>query len=399
MRFLLTVQPSTGHLNPLLAVAETLRDGEHEVAFCSAAPFRPEGERYGFDYHDAGIDWLTSDQSTWTPFGALPPPGPEFAGFAARMFADITTARMVPDLLAIAKDWKPDLIIREGMEYGGCLVAEKLGIPHASVAGNGLGAVDSTQVHYFTGNRLLVAEALDRHRAELGLPPDPNVEMPFRFLHLAFVPPSWSAGAPAPANTTYLCHVNPSCRAAELPGWVDDLPAGPTVFASLGTVFNKTPGVLEAIVEAAHAGDWNAIVAVGPDRDPRSFGPQPDRVRIVEHVPQIALLERCEVFVTHAGFNSVKEALAAGVPMVAIPITADQPYCAERCAALGAATVIGPDHKTAGAIGDAVSEVLADSSYRESARGIQREMLALPGRDHMLGMLEELAATREGPAS
>ena len=201
MRCLFTVQPSTGHLNPLLPVAETLRDRGHEVAICSAASFRLEVARFGYEYFDAGLDWLTSDQSTWSAFGELPPPGPEFAAFAARMFADTTTAAMVPDLLAIAERWRPDLIVREGMEYGGCIAAECLGVPHASVAGNGLGAVDSPDIHYFTGNRLLVADALERHRTAHGLPPDPDVEMPFRHLHLSFMPPSWNGGAPAPANT------------------------------------------------------------------------------------------------------------------------------------------------------------------------------------------------------
>src|SRR5919202_4455565 len=155
MRCLFTVQPSTGHLNPLLPVAETLRDRGHEVAICSAASFRLEVARFGYAYFDAGLDWLTADQSTWSAFGELPPPGPEFAAFAARMFADTTTAAMVPDLLAIAERWRPDLIVREGMEYGGCVAAECLGIPHASVAGNAYSAVDSAEVDYFPGNRRL----------------------------------------------------------------------------------------------------------------------------------------------------------------------------------------------------------------------------------------------------
>jgi N-glycosyltransferase len=310
------------------------------------------------------------------------------------MFADTTTRRMVPDLLAIAEDWKPDLIVREAMEYGGCISAEYLDLPHASVAGNGLSTVDSPRVPYFTGNRLLVAEALAKHRAELGLAPDPDTEMPFRYLHLAFMPRGWSGEAPAPANTTHLRYTNPVVRREPLPDWVDDLPEGPLVLASLGTVFNKTPGMLEAIVEAAQAGAWNAIVSIGPDREAAEFGTQPRHVRIVEHIPQPSVLERCDAFITHAGFNSVKEALAAAVPMVAIPITADQPYCAERAAAIGAATVIGADERTPGAIGDAVAQVLSQPAYRGRARGFQAQMQALPGRDHMLGLLEDLAVSR-----
>src|SRR5205807_7373544 len=153
-----------GHLHPLVPVANALSDAGHEVAVCTAASFRSEVEACGLDHIDAGLDWLTSDQSTWGAFPPMPPPGPEFGAFVVAMFADITTRAMVPDLLAIAREWRPDLIVREGMEYGGCLAAEHLGIPHASVAGNAYAAVDSPDVHYFPGNRMLVAERLAHHR-------------------------------------------------------------------------------------------------------------------------------------------------------------------------------------------------------------------------------------------
>ena len=76
------------------------------------------------------------------------------------------------------------------MEYGGAIAAERLGIPHASVAGNAYAAVDSPDINYFPGNRLMVAEPLSRHREEAGLPPDPDVRMPFRHLHMCFTPPA-----------------------------------------------------------------------------------------------------------------------------------------------------------------------------------------------------------------
>src|SRR5919199_1188337 len=101
MRVLLTVQPSTGHLHPLVPVAAALASSGHDVMVCSSASL-----------------------------------GPEFARFVVTMFADVTTGHMVPDLLELARRWRPDLIVRESMEYGGCIAADALGIPHASIAGN-----------------------------------------------------------------------------------------------------------------------------------------------------------------------------------------------------------------------------------------------------------------------
>jgi hypothetical protein len=392
MRALFTVQPSTGHLHPLVPVAQALTAAGHEVAVCSSASFREEVEAFGLTHLDAGLDWITSDHSTWGAFPPMPPPGPQFGAFVVTVFADITARHMVPDLLAIADDWMPDLIVRESMEYGGCLAAERLGIPHASIAGNGYSAVDSPDVHYFPGNRRLVAEPIARHREELGLPPDPGNLMPFRHLHLCFTPPAWDGDAvPRPSNIQFLRHTDALLPGAILPEWVTQLPDRPTVLASLGTVFNTTPGVLEAIIDGLSQEPVNLVVSIGPDQDPARFGTVPPHVRLEPYVPQALLLPHCDVFVTHGGFNSVKESLISGVPMVVIPITADQPYCAERCASLGAAQAIKPEQRTPDAVREATLQVLADPSYRAKALGFREQMVALPGPDHLVELLEGLA--------
>jgi MGT family glycosyltransferase len=175
-----------------------------------------------------------------------------------------------------------------------------------------------------------------------------------------------------------------------LPDWAERLPDRPTVFASLGTVFNKTPGVLEAIVGALAAEPINVIVAIGRDQDPGRFGPQPDHVRLEAYVPQPLLLAHCDAFVTHGGFNSVKEAVSSGVPMVVVPISADQPYSAERCADLGVGRMLGADDRTPDAIREAVRQVLAEPTYRANARAFQAAMMALPGPEEMVEMIESL---------
>jgi UDP:flavonoid glycosyltransferase YjiC (YdhE family) len=391
VRVLFSVHPAAGHLHPLVPVARALSDVGHDVAVASAPSFRPEVESFGLEHVGAGLDWLISDQSTWDAFPPMPPPGPAFPAWVVLTLADITTRRMVPDLLAIAGEWSPDLIVREGMECGGAVAAERLGIPHASVAGNAYAAVDSPAINYFPGNRLMLAEPLARHREQFGLPPDPEVRMPFRHLHMCFTPPAWDgASAPRPPNIRFLRHVSTLSPGARLPDWVERLPDRPTVLASLGTVFNKTPGVLEAIVRALAEEPVNVIVAIGRDVDPARFGPQPDHVRLEAYVPQALLLPHCAAFVTHGGFNSVKEALSEGVPMVVVPISADQPYSAERCAELGVGVTVAAGDRSADAIRDVVRRVLGEPGFRAAARDFQAEMAALPGPERMVELLEEL---------
>jgi MGT family glycosyltransferase len=215
--------------------------------------------------------------------------------------------------------------------------------------------------------------------------------MPFRHLHLCFTPPAWDGSSvPRPRNARFLRHINTVEPRAQLPDWVERLPDHPTVLASLGTVFNTTPGVLEAIVAALADEPINLIVAIGRDQDPSRFGPQPGNVCLEGYVPQPLLLAHCDAFVTHGGFNSVKEALSSGVPMVVLPISADQPYSAERCAELGVARRLGADARTPEAIRDAVRQVLTEPGYRANARAFQAEMMALPGPEEMVKLLESL---------
>jgi MGT family glycosyltransferase len=399
MRTLFTVQPAIGHLNPLIAPARALRDAGHEVAFASSPSFRPQIEAFGFECLGAGIDWVASDMSTWTAFPPMPPPpDPAFPQFVVKVFADVTAEAMAPDVVAICEEWQPDVVVREMMEWGGCLAAEKLGIAHASAGGNAYSGVDSPDINYFPGNRRMVAEPLARHRARLGLPPDPDLETPFRHLHMCFMPREWDRPeAPAPPNTHHLRHTTIERPGQALPAWLDELPDQPTVLVAIGTIAHVFPGLFEAAIEGLRDAGVNLILAVGPHVE--QFGPQPSHVRIEPWVPQPSVLPRCDAFVTHGGFNSVKEALSLGIPLVVVPIMSDEPYSAERCAALGVGRVLQPAERSPQAIRDAVLDVLGDSAYRARAQEFAARMEALPGPERVVELIASLAQAPAGAAT
>ena len=133
------------------------------------------------------------------------------------------------------------------------------------------------------------------------------------------------------------------------------------------------------------------MAAIGRDQDPARFGDPPPNVRIEGYVPQIPVLEEAAAFITHGGFNSTKEALSLGVPLVVIPISGDQPYTAERVEALGLGRRVGPEERTPGTIRKRLREVMRDPGYRKNARQFAAEMAALPGVDYAVELLEELA--------
>jgi MGT family glycosyltransferase len=296
-------------------------------------------------------------------------------------------------VVAIAKEWRPDVVVREVMEWSGCLVAEFLDLPHVSVGGNAYSGVDSTEIRYFPGNRFFAAGPYARHRDELGLRPDPEMYEPYRYLNLCFMPDRWDRpGLPAPMNTRYVRHSNVVRPRATLPDWIAELGDRPTVYAALGTIAHAMPGIFELILQALGDEDVNLVLSVG--QDPSAFGMQPPNVRIERDVPQTLLLAQCDAFISHGGFNSVKESLSLGIPLVVLPIMSDEPYSAERCAALGVGRSVDPAERTADVVREAVRDVLTNPGYRESAGAFGEQMSTLPGPERVVELLTSVVRER-----
>ena len=169
----------------------------------------------------------------------------------------------------------------------------------------------------------------------------------------------------------------------------------PTVYFTLGTIYNMESGDLfQRVLAGLRDLPINVVVTVGRDIDPDEFGPQPASVHIERYVPQASLLPHCQLVISHGGSGSVMGALAHGLPMVVIPMGADQPLNAARCATLGVAHVLDAAAATHATVREAVSRVLEDSAYRLAAARIRDEIAASPGPEHAVTLLERLATQK-----
>ena len=392
MRVLFTMTAARGSLTPLLPVAAALREAGHEVAFCSAGSFRPDVETAGFGFFPAGLDYHMSDpaypQSLCDPAGLVFPDLKgldRLAWVTEHVFIGLIARSMLPDVIAVARRWRPSLIVRESLEFSGCAAAEALGLPHASVAAAANCALD---------HRAALAPALAPLRADAGLSTDDPETMPYRHLHLCFSPPCFD-GPDAVFPPTARFFAQPVNHAADDDRLWDRLdgfdPNRPLVLVSMGTIFHRIPGLYESVVSALAAEQVSALVALGFDQDPSRLGPQPSHIRVEPVLPVAALLPHCALFVSHGGFNSVKEALVAGTPMVMVPLASDQFYSTQRCAALGLAEAVGPDERTPGRVGTAIRTVLDVPAYTANARELRKKMAALPSVEETVGLLESLA--------
>ena len=291
-------------------------------------------------------------------------------------------------ILALCAEWRPDLVVRDEIDFGAAVAAERLGLPHATVLVIAAGSFVRTE---------LVAEPLNELRAEHGLPPDLELTMLGRYLVLAPFPPSYRDPAdplPATAHALRPAALDPAAD-GPAPPWLADLGGAPTVYFTLGTVFNVESGDLfNRVLTGLRDLPINLVVTVGPHIDPAEFGPQPANVRIERYVPQSLLLPHCRAIVSHGGSGSVIGALAHGLPSVLIPMGADQPLNAARCAALGVGLVLDAVRATPESVREAVSAVLTDPTYRQAAERLRDEIATLPGPASAVPLLERLVAEK-----
>ena len=382
MRILFTFIGGSGHLRPLLPFARAAQAAGHTVAVAG-----PGGQRVAVT--EAGFTALqTSEprpQANAREESRLTAPDVRREEQAMREgFAGRGARRHAQAVRAIALEWKPDVIVRDEVDFGTAIAAESLGIACATVIvllAGGLIRPDT------------VAEPLDALRAEYGLDPDPDLTKLRGDLVIMPGPASLrDPRYPLPADTFW-------CRPdhAVLPDHAILEAAGsggeqPKVYFTLGTI-DTFRELFDKVLTAARMVPIELTVTVGPHLDPKSFGPQPQNVRIERFIPQDRILPTCDLVIAHGGSGTLIGSLAHGLPSILLPLGADQPHNAEHCVALGTARELDPMTFTVQDVADAIMELTGretGASYRRAARKVQAEINALPGPGEAVAMLEHL---------
>jgi zeaxanthin glucosyltransferase len=163
----------------------------------------------------------------------------------------------------------------------------------------------------------------------------------------------------------------------------------PLIYASMGTLVNGLTDVFRSILKAAAAIPGRQLVlSIGSNIQMDDIGPIPASAIVVSKAPQIELLKRAELCITHAGINTTLESLALGVPMVAIPVGFDQPGIAARIVYHGVGESVPVASMNTEDLSGAIQKVLGNPSYRDTARRFQRTIAQTHGLDRAADVLE-----------
>jgi zeaxanthin glucosyltransferase len=179
----------------------------------------------------------------------------------------------------------------------------------------------------------------------------------------------------------------------------DRLTGEPLIYASMGTLMNGRADVFRTIVAgvAKHKGT-QLVLSIGDQLEPRQIGPVPSNAIIVNQTPQLEVLKRTSVCITHAGLNTVLESLAQGVPQVGIPITFDQPGVATRIAAKKTGVTVPFEKLTSDHLSTLLGEVLSNPVYRENARKFQDVIAKTNGLSMAADIVERSFGVTKKPA-
>ena len=387
-----------GHLNPFLALARELQGRGHRVTVFHMPDLASSVRAEQVDFVPIGA----SDH----PVGSLPQSLAELgrlSGFAALRFTvraiAKTTELICRDAPQAVHDARVDMLLVDQTEPAGGSVAERLGIPFITLC-NALAlnrepdvpppfspwnyrksawARMRNRLGYAVSDRILapVRSVLADYRRRWKLPAHKGSEDSYsRLAQISQQPREFDFPRKfLPSCFHYVGPLrNPERHKIEFP-W-ERLDGRPLIYSSLGTLQNLKTDLFQCFVEACADLDVQLVIA---GRSSESFGLLPENVIAAAYVPQLELLEKASLTLTHGGLNTVLDSLSCGVPMVLVPLTYEQPAIAARVARIGAGEILPLSRVSPEGLRTEIRKVAGDETYSVKARAMAASIRAAGG--------------------
>ncbi|QTD96697.1 nucleotide disphospho-sugar-binding domain-containing protein [Streptomyces cyanogenus] len=296
-----------------------------------------------------------------------------------------TAEDMADDLVALARGWRPDLMVTDPLGYAAALAAETAGVP---------------LVHHLWGPQPPSLAKFPGFGAAPERWPEDLLKLFGRFgaepraVHSVCTvdpcPPSLQPHpVPRQVRTRYLSY-NGSGR---VPQWLLRPAARPRICVSWMTTNTAAAGLasqhpVSTLVTALVALDAEVVAVVRP-ADRERIGPVPEGVRLVTDLPLHTVVAGCDAAVNHGGAGTMLTAACHGVPQVVVPQEAGLVFNAECLAATGAGVAVPASETDPERIAAGVAPLLHERQWREAARRLRAENAAQPAPSEAIGVIQE----------
>jgi MGT family glycosyltransferase len=388
--------PASGHINPTLPlVAELVRRGA-KATYYATEPFRARIERTGASFRSYGDHEL---------FERSLASGGMLGGMAGLIQ---TTEEILPALAEELRAERPDYLLVEAHAVWANLLVQILDVPAVTLCSmfaineSLISAAALVQHLYGGASREQVLEGLvglgrywetaRRLQQATGACAPGIIDYlgNRQALNIVFTSRDFQAGGELFGEAYAFVGPGVPDSSEPLDEALRSRPGRPFIYVSMGTMYNDEAGLYRACFRAFGDAGRDVVMAVGHRVDRSTLIDVPANVTVREYVPQFAVLQQADLFITHGGINSAHEAMLCGVPMIVLPHAADHYIVASRVAAVGAGVVLDRAEATVERLVELADRVLADPSYRERSAAVGASLRAAGGPARAADAIERL---------
>jgi zeaxanthin glucosyltransferase len=410
--------PMSSHMRLFLTLARALRNRGHRITFFGISNNRKKVEEAGFSLQivepegrpSGTLGRMIEDMSTLGNFQSMR---------LNRSFDELRYQCLLAKAPHLVDKAGVDLMVVDQAEACGGTIADALNLPWVSVC-NGLCLNSEASVPPFfsswkysdrfwaiarnklayTGLRLATTSTqrlINGYRKRFGLEPLRSLDDTFsRYAQICQQPLEFDfPRRDLPATFHYVGPIHSPC--GEDVDFVDfaweRLDGRPLIYGSLGTLVNRHQPIFWAMAQACADLGAQLVLSLGGAGNPEEYTNLPGKPLVVRYAPQVDLLRRASLTLTHGGLNTTLESLASGVPVVAIPITFEQPAVASRIHWTGTGEFVRAAQATPARLTPCVGSVLRDPRYRISAGHMSRAISRSPGVSGAVDLIEEVIGT------
>ncbi|MBD2461987.1 glycosyltransferase [Oscillatoria sp. FACHB-1407] len=395
----------TGHLNTMLPLGAELQRRGHSITVFSDARAERRTIEAGFNFRAIGSAEVDPDRAKVTGLRAL------FQGI------DLFRARVIDSLreapVAIQQAGIEALLVDMSAFEGGA-IADSVQVPFITVCSSLMLYQDNdipptlttwsyNPIWYFRLRNWLaykllwllsrpVWSAIADYRKQCQLPPYSTYNDCFSKLATIShqVAEIEFPRRKLPPNFHFTGPFHSSIGRSKVDFPFEQLNSLPLIYVSLGTSRNRIKDLFSLIAEACATLDVQLVIALGGGLEPEEVSQLPGNPIVVKYAPQLELLKRASLCITHAGLNTVLESLNNAVPLVAIPLADDQLGVAARIAWSGAGELLSLSNLDVSKLRNTVQKVLNQKDYKRHAVRLQSAIHHSGGVKYAADIIEEV---------
>ncbi len=403
-----------GHFNPMSALARQLQSRGHDVTIFSLPVMEPLARAANLPFVSFGEKEFPAEGLTETMRAMSKLEGEECLQFIIDVIAEISAVKW-KTLPKILSSKGIDALVLDNCEFYGEAVPIRLKMPFA-ILSNALHFDFSgcTPLCFYDWPHEDTPEAIKRNRqavskftekvvrSNAGMLKEvekAGIKANWRDPYSLYSDLPWISQCPRefdfesshwPSKFHYAGPFHDGKGRLETDFPWERLTGEPIVYASMGTIQNGNTEVFQTIAAAvSKRKDVQLVLSIGGVLRPEQITPVPKNAIVVNHAPQLEVLKKAAVCITHAGFNTVLEALSQGVPQIAIPVTSDQPGVAARIVNKQTGQRIAFDDLDKAKLLRLLDEVISNPVYRKNSRSMQEIIAKKNGLSFAADLLEQ----------